>query len=65
MAIEQIDRDQRDASPVDAKTDVGPGTGHAYTQHGVATGRSTARSTSRASSGWASPSWWSPSWCTS
>ncbi len=38
MAIEQNDRDQRDVSPVDAKTDVGPGTGHAYTQHGVATG---------------------------
>ncbi len=30
MAIEQNDPD--------AKTDVGPGTGHAYTQHGVATG---------------------------
>jgi hypothetical protein len=38
MAIEQNDRDKRDVSPVDAKTDVGPGTGHAYTQHGVATG---------------------------
>jgi hypothetical protein len=39
MAIEQNDRDQRDVSPVDAKTDVGPGTGHAYTQHGVETGQ--------------------------
>jgi hypothetical protein len=38
MAIEQNDRDKRDVSPVDAKTDVGPGTGHAFTQHGVATG---------------------------
>ncbi len=38
MAIEQNDRDKRDVSPVDAKTDVGPGTGHAYTQHGVVTG---------------------------
>lgn len=38
MAIEQNDRDKRDVSPVDAKTDVGDGTGHAYTQHGVATG---------------------------
>lgn len=38
MAIEQNDRDKRDVSPVDAKTDVGPGTGHAYTQHGVETG---------------------------
>jgi hypothetical protein len=39
MAIEQNDRDQRDVSPVDAKTDVGPATGHAYTQHGVETGQ--------------------------
>ncbi|HSK79445.1 MAG TPA: hypothetical protein VLQ45_23530 [Thermoanaerobaculia bacterium] len=39
MAIEQNDRDQRDVSPVDAKTDVGPATGHAYSQHGVETGR--------------------------
>lgn len=39
MAIEQNDRDKRDVSPVDAKTDVGPGTGHAYTQHGVETGQ--------------------------
>lgn len=38
MAIEQNDRDKRDVSPVDAKTDVGPGTGHAYAQHGVETG---------------------------
>lgn len=38
MAIEQNDRDKRDVSPVDAKTDVGPATGHAYTQHGVETG---------------------------
>ena len=38
MAIEQNDRDPRDASPVDAKTDVGPATGHAYSQHGVETG---------------------------
>lgn len=39
MAIEQNDRDKRDVSPVDAKTDVGPGTGYAYDQHGVETGR--------------------------
>lgn len=39
MAIEQNDRDQRDVSPVDAKTDVGPGTGYAYDQHGVETGQ--------------------------
>ena len=39
MAIEQNDRDKRDVSPIDAKTDVGPGTGHAYTQHGVETGQ--------------------------
>jgi hypothetical protein len=38
MAIEQNDRDKRDVSPVDAKTDVGPATGHAYNQHGVETG---------------------------
>jgi len=39
MAIEQNDRDPRDVSPVDAKTDVGPGTGYAYDQHGVETGQ--------------------------
>lgn len=39
MAIEQNDRDKRDVSPVDAKTDVGPGTGYAYDQHGVETGQ--------------------------
>lgn len=38
MAIEQNDRDKRDVSPVDAKADVGPATGHAYAQHGVETG---------------------------
>lgn len=38
MAIEQNDRDKRDVSPVDAKTDVGPATGHADTRHGVETG---------------------------
>ncbi|HYO13453.1 MAG TPA: hypothetical protein VE685_09695 [Thermoanaerobaculia bacterium] len=38
MAIEQNDRDKRDVSPVDAKTDVGPATGHASTRHGVETG---------------------------
>lgn len=39
MAIEQNDRDPRDVSPVDAKTDVGPATGYAYDQHGVETGQ--------------------------
>lgn len=38
MAIEQNDRDKRDVSPVDAKTDVGPATGHADAGHGVETG---------------------------
>jgi hypothetical protein len=39
MAIEQNDRDPRDVSALDAKTDVGPGTGYAYDQHGVETGQ--------------------------